>query len=44
MDVDNHSSITNQPLRFTTTGLVVEGNSPVQRLIRFIDTILRGVG
>ncbi len=40
MDVNN----TKLSLRFSATGLVVEGNSPAQRLISFIDTILRGVG
>lgn len=44
MDVDHNSVTTNPSLRITGTGLVVEGNSPAQRTISFIDTILRGVG
>jgi urea transporter len=44
MDVDQHTSLANQSLRITATGLVVDGDSPIHCLVRFVDTILRGVG
>lgn len=44
MDVDQHNSLVNLSFKITMTGLVVNGNSPLHRLVGFIDTILRGVG
>ncbi len=43
MEVNHHTSPTNQSLRITATGLVVEDHTPLHSLVSFIDTILRGV-
>lgn len=32
------------PVRFSSTGLVLDGHAPMSNLLRFLDTVLRGIG
>ncbi|WP_200946313.1 hypothetical protein [Rhodanobacter sp. Root480] len=32
------------PVRLSSTGLVLDGQQPMQNLLRFLDTVMRGIG
>jgi urea transporter len=32
------------PVWLSSTGLVLDGQQPVQHLLRFLDTVMRGIG
>lgn len=42
--MDIHTTAAVIPVKITATGLVVDGDGPLRKLLGFIDTVLRGVG